>query len=211
MADQATSGAAAPVERARVAANNDVGPLLGVLAQRIAAGDATAEQPLLAQLQRPLRAMLRRHAREADVDDLAQDTLLAVLQTLRRGSLHTPEALIAFVLQTGRNLASNAGRKHVRRRTDTDSEAIEAVLDESSDPLTTLQQDERQRCVQGLLATLPTERDRDLLRRFYLADAERAALQAEYGLSAAQFDRVLYRARQRFGMLVRGCAELDSP
>ena len=41
-------------------------------------------------------------------------------------------------------------------------------------------------------------RDQDLLKRFYLSGDTKGDLCAEYGLTDSHFDRVIFRARQRF-------------
>ena len=56
--------------------------------------------------------------------------------------------------------------------------------------------------VREAMAELRQPRDRQLLRRFYLGEEDKADLCQEYGVTPAHFDRVLYRARQRFGELL---------
>jgi len=55
-------------------------------------------------------ASVRLHGSDA-AQDIAQDTLLAVLEAVRTGRLRDPERLPAFVLGTARNLVNN----HFRR------------------------------------------------------------------------------------------------
>jgi hypothetical protein len=52
--------------------------------------------------------------------------------------------------------------------------------------------------VRRTLEGLSTERDRDVLRRFYLTADDKDCICADLGLTRLQFNRVLYRARERF-------------
>jgi len=56
--------------------------------------------------------------------------------------------------------------------------------------------------VAELLEELPTERDRQLLMRFYLDGTDKQQLCRELGLSPKHFDRVLMRARSRLRTII---------
>ena len=53
-----------------------------------------------------------------------------------------------------------------------------------------------------MLDELPTERDRQLLMRFYLDGTDKQQLCRELGLSPKHFDRVLMRARSRLRTII---------
>ena len=53
-----------------------------------------------------------------------------------------------------------------------------------------------------LLDELPTQRDRQLLIRFYLEGGDKQQLCRELGLSPKHFDRVLMRARSRLRVII---------
>ena len=78
------------------------------LVERIRFGETTAENEFVRRYSNPLRAMMFARTRNHDdAEDLVQDTLLAVLQALRRGALVSSERLDAFVHGTARNVANN--------------------------------------------------------------------------------------------------------
>jgi DNA-directed RNA polymerase specialized sigma24 family protein len=56
--------------------------------------------------------------------------------------------------------------------------------------------------VAELLEELPTERDRQLLMRFYLDGIDKQQLCHDLGLSPKHFDRVLMRARSRLRTII---------
>ena len=57
---------------------------------------------------------------------------------------------------------------------------------------------EEARDIAQTLESLPTERDREVLRRFYLTVEDKDRICDDLGLTRLQFNRVLYRARERF-------------
>jgi RNA polymerase sigma-70 factor (ECF subfamily) len=94
------------------------------LARRIAASlDAAAEAELCRRFAPRIRLYGLKHLRDEErARDLVQSVLLAVLQTLRRGSVEDPERLDRFVLGTCRNLSLKSA--HAERR----AEPTEAAL-----------------------------------------------------------------------------------
>jgi RNA polymerase sigma-70 factor (ECF subfamily) len=57
---------------------------------------------------------------------------------------------------------------------------------------------EQRALVRQIVEELPVERDRELLRRYYLGQESKEVLQVDHGLTSLQFNRVLHRARKRF-------------
>jgi RNA polymerase sigma-70 factor (ECF subfamily) len=53
-----------------------------------------------------------------------------------------------------------------------------------------------------LLAELGTPRDREILTRVYLRDEDKDAICAALGVDATHFNRVLFRAKERFRELL---------
>ena len=86
------------------------------LARRIEQGDSAAETELAGHFHQRVRlfASVRLHGSDA-AQDVAQDTILAVIEALRAGRLHEPFNLPGFVLGTARNLINNHHRKGARR------------------------------------------------------------------------------------------------
>jgi RNA polymerase sigma-70 factor (ECF subfamily) len=52
--------------------------------------------------------------------------------------------------------------------------------------------------VRQVIRELGTERDRDILLRFYIAEEDKERISADFGLTSLQFNRVLHRARERY-------------
>jgi len=174
------------------------------LVRRIGRGDATAEHELVGWYGPRLAFMLRRRTGDpALAEDLRQETLIVVLTRLREEPLDDPGKLSAFLHQTALNLLRGEFRKRDRRQTHTDLEQVvrtsncEALIEDRIDHAAL------SRAVRQLLSQLRQPRDRQILRRFYLTEEPKESIRRSLGVSSAHFDRVLYRARQRFADLLR--------
>lgn len=81
------------------------------LAAGVLAGDPAAEQALATHYRRRIFLMMLARLRDRDAaEELAQDTMLAVLAALRKGQLRQAESLGAFIHGVGRNLVNNYAR-----------------------------------------------------------------------------------------------------
>ena len=63
--------------------------------------------------------------------------------------------------------------------------------------------------VWDIIEELPTERDREVMRRFYLNEEDKASICADLHLSANHFDKVAFRARQRMRVLLSAARRSD--
>jgi RNA polymerase sigma-70 factor, ECF subfamily len=167
------------------------------LVRRIAAGDAAAEGELVQRYSRGLLYLLKRMAPEL-ADDLHQETFRIVLERLRKRELDEPAGLVGFLRGTARNLALAERRKTARRRTDSDDEEVAQAVHPAPSQLSSVLLDEEAETVRRLIRELPTDRDRQLLLRYYVSEEEKERLCTDLGLDSLHFNRVLFRARQRF-------------
>ena len=168
------------------------------LASRIRIGDRQAEAELVARYQRGVTLLLRRSAGDPSLaEDLAQETFRIALEKIRRGDLREPEKLAGFLCSLARNLSIEHFRKASAHRA-SGPPPEDSVRGDEPDPLERLLRAEQARIVRGILSELPTERDRQILLRFYLAEEDKAAICRDLGLTSLHFNRVLFRARERY-------------
>jgi len=166
------------------------------LVRDIASGDKVAEQRLVSQYWHNLFViLLHRSKNRALAEDLCQETFIVVLQKARASKIENPDSIGAFIRQVGINLLIAHYRKEQRRDTETNSE-IEAE-DLSPNLHRILHSQRAIEHVHQLIAELPTERDREVLKHFYIYEHDKAAICNYLDLSAEHFDRVLYRAKDR--------------
>jgi RNA polymerase sigma-70 factor, ECF subfamily len=173
------------------------------LVRRIAAGDAAAEGELVLRYSRGILYLLRRLGAPPELaQDLHQETLRIGLERLRQRGLDEPAGLAGFLRGTARNLVVAERRKNARRRTDADDEELAQAVHPAPSQLSAVLQDEEAETVRRLIGELPTDRDRQLLLRFYVAEEEKGIICSDLGLDSLHFNRVLFRARQRFKELL---------
>jgi len=173
------------------------------LVRRIAAGDASAEEALVLRYSRGILYLLRRLGAPPDLaEDLHQETFRIALERLRRRALDEPAALAGFLRGTARNLIIAERRKTARRRTDMDDEELAQTVHPAPSQLSDVLRDEEAESVRRLIDELATDRDRQVLLRFYVAEEEKESICADLGLDSIHFNRVLFRARQRFKELL---------
>jgi RNA polymerase sigma-70 factor, ECF subfamily len=176
-------------------------PALATLAPRIRAGDRSAEDELVQAFSRGVRVILRHVARDpALVDDLHQETFRVGLERIRAGALRDETQAGAFLAGLARNLAIEHFRK-ARRTVPEDEAGLERTPSPAASASEQLEREEDARRVARVLEALPTERDRAVLRRFYLGQEDKDALCAELGVDRLQFNRIVHRARERFRAL----------
>lgn len=154
--------------------------------------------PWCCGLQSALRQIVQRYGLNfgaATAEDLAQDAALITFRRLGDQPGVAAALIQSFMTRTAHWLAHNLRRKQLGDR----SLAAEEPCTES-----TLDWYARREQVYELaraLRQLRSARDRRLLAAL-AAGASKNELLAEFGLSAAHYDRVLYRARQRLGAVV---------
>jgi RNA polymerase sigma-70 factor, ECF subfamily len=170
-------------------------------------GDRQAESRMLVVLRPGVLAVLRFGAfhRWVDAEDLTQETLQIVVERVRARTIEDPRKVFSFAASTARNLALNAARKALRQQTVVDSELVDELaqnLEMEQSELSDADDRHLAEAVMAMLEELPTERDRQMLTRFYLDGVDKQQLCRELGLSPKHFDRVLMRARTRLRTII---------
>jgi RNA polymerase sigma-70 factor, ECF subfamily len=177
------------------------------LVRRIGQGDRRAEEDLVRRYQRGLAYLLQRRTRDPQLAlDLAQDTFRIAIEKLRRGPIEQVDRVAAYLRGTALNLATAHGRKDARRGTTTDSDAVDAAADQTAGPFDNASSEQVQRIVRKLLDELPVPRDREILVQTYLEDQDKSAICEALGVDSAHYNRVLFRAKQRFRELLTSAA-----
>jgi RNA polymerase sigma-70 factor (ECF subfamily) len=180
------------------------------LIQRILSGDKNAEAELVDRYTRGVSVILRRATSQRwMIEDLVQDTFQLALEKLRRGELRCPEKLSGFICNIARNLAIDGFRRAARHG----KAERELQLDSPAppDPLQQLLATEKASSVRRILNELRSARDREVLYRFYIAEQDKQQICAELGLTSLHFNRVLFRARERYRELYEKALQKQPP
>lgn len=144
-----------------------------------------------------LRALIFRRTGDPQVAaDLLNDAICTALEKYRDGRIGRPEQICGYVFQVAMNHLRNHRRSIVERpERRADVRMLEALVDEDDGEF-----DDDSRMVDQvikLMRSMPSERDRRILVRFYLDEEDKEIICRELGLTPAQFASVLHRARQR--------------
>lgn len=173
------------------------------LADRIGRGDSSAEAELQNRYGSGLLYLLGRRTADRELSlDLCQDTFRIAIQKLRAREIDHPERIAGFLRGIALNLAIAYERKGIRQATTTDTEVVERVADDGSGPFESVSMEQTQKLVRRLLDELPVERDREILIAVYLNDEDKEAVCERLGVGSTHFNRVLYRAKDRFRKLL---------
>ena len=154
-------------------------PDLLSLAARVAAGDRKAENEVVAYFAPRVRAMAVVRTRDTDLArDLTQDTILSVLQAMRKGQIRDGDRLEGFVAGVARNVINNYRRRSLRHPEsplDEDTPAV-AVDDDHDGP-------ERRRLMARALAELSPS-DRQVLLLTLVEGLKPGEIARKLGVSA---------------------------
>jgi RNA polymerase sigma-70 factor (ECF subfamily) len=174
------------------------------LVARIGSGARDAEETMVRRYGAGLLYLLKRRTRDPDLAaDLRQDTFRVAIEKLRVTPLDEPERLAAYLRGVALNLWIAHQRKNTRRATTPDSEAVEEAADpDASGPFDNVSREQVRAAVVGLLAELGTPRDREILKRLYIDDQDKEVICEALGVDSTHFNRVLFRAKQRFRELL---------
>ena len=173
------------------------------LVTRIRRGDESGMEDLYRLFARGIRYYLCRQLGVQELDDKVHDTFLIVVQAIRRGDLREPERLMGFVRTVvRRQVAAHIDQVIHSRRDEMHLDVGVRVVDGRRNPEQNMAFQQKVDFMQEILALL-SERDREILTRFYLYEQSQDEICREMNLTETQFRLLKSRAKQRFGELGR--------
>jgi RNA polymerase sigma-70 factor, ECF subfamily len=156
---------------------------------------------------RMLSPSLRRQVGFQEFDDRMHDIFLLVVEAIRDGKLREPGALPSYIHGVARlSTCSSIG---VRARHQRLSGSLRHWTRERSGnrtPEEELAHKQRIQIMRQLLATL-SDREREVLTRFYLYEQSKEEICAALEITETQFRLTKSRAKQRLGRLQQGEVE----
>jgi len=174
------------------------------LTRRIQAGSRRAETEFAEAYSRALLLMLLNRTQNPDIaKDCCQQALFIALIKLRAGKIVKPTSLSSFLRSTAINVARAHFRKE-RRYTSLNSELFAVSASSGINAEQEIDCETIRLMLNDILDLLTIERDKEILRRFYLRDEEKSIIRRDLEISAAHFDRVIYRAKGRLRRLLDG-------
>lgn len=161
-------------------------------------GDRLGLEELYAMFGRGVRYYLCRHLGPRDLDDRMHDTFLIVVQAIRRDELREPGRLLGFIHTiVRRQVAMHIEREIAERKDGLEADARRfKVEDLRVSPEASAVRADRRRFVRVLMEELD-EREREVIRRFYLEEQLHEQICREMGLTHTQYRLIKSRAKQR--------------
>jgi RNA polymerase sigma-70 factor, ECF subfamily len=171
------------------------------LVMRIQHGEESGMEDLYHLFARGIRFYLCRHLGMQEVDDKVHDTFLIVVQAIRRGDLREPDRLMGFVHTVlRRQVAALIDSKVHGRRDEAHLDVGARVADQRPNPEEITAFEQKVALMQVTLLQL-SDRDREILTRFYLHEETQGKIRQEMHLTEIQFRLIKSRAKARFAAL----------
>jgi RNA polymerase sigma-70 factor (ECF subfamily) len=163
--------------------------------------DAISDQ-FIRQHYTGLHALLQRRIGDAAVAaEMLNEAIATAIVHTREGRVAQPERLAGYVFRVAMNLYRNYRREFDNRaELRAGGDAVQQLpgtntLDDALDIGVV-------RAVRAIVASLPTARDREIVKRFYLDEEDKGEICKSLGLASLHFDKVIFRARQRLRALL---------
>jgi RNA polymerase sigma-70 factor, ECF subfamily len=169
------------------------------LVEQIKAGEDTGMEQLYKLFSRGIRYYLCRQLGPQELEDKVHDTFLIVVNAVKRGDLREPERLMGFVRTVvRRQVAAYIENAVHTRREQADLESGITVADKTQNPEQEAIGKQKMQLMQSALAAL-SQRDREILVRFYLKEQPQEQICREMSLTETQFRLLKSRAKAKFG------------
>ncbi len=169
------------------------------LVERIHSGDESGMEELYQLFGRGIRYYLCRQLGHQELDDKVHDTFVIVVQAIRRGELREPDRLMGFVRTVvRRQVAAYIDDAVHSRRDELNLDLGIRVADRRNNPEQSAAFRQKVELMLEVLSAL-SERDREILTRFYLEEQTQESICREMVLSETQFRLLKSRAKARFG------------
>jgi RNA polymerase sigma-70 factor (ECF subfamily) len=171
----------------------------GILVNQIKVGEETGMEQLYKLFSRGIRYYLCRQLGPQELEDKVHDTFLIVVNAIRRGDLREPERLMGFVRTVvRRQVAAYIEQAVHNRREQADLETGITVADRKQNPEQEAMIRQKAELMESALSAL-SERDREILVRFYLKEQPQEQICREMDLTETQFRLLKSRAKAKFG------------
>jgi len=169
------------------------------LVGRIHRGEESGMEELYRLFGRGIRYYLCRQLGHQELDDKVHDTFVIVVQAIRRGELREPDRLMGFVRTVvRRQVAAYIDDAVHSRRDELNLDLGVRVADRRNNPEQSAAFRQKVEFMLDVLRSL-SERDREILTRFYLDEQSQESICQEMSLSETQFRLLKSRAKARFG------------
>jgi RNA polymerase sigma-70 factor (ECF subfamily) len=168
-----------------------------VLAEGIRENNGVAVQQFYEIFNNGFRYFIKRQLGHADLQDSVHDCVVAVMTAVRRGPVREPERFVGFVNTiVKRHIARKIAEK-MASRVEVEIKSASSLQSPCPSPETQAIATEVRTIARLALDSL-SDRDREILRRFYLLGQTEEQIRRELNLSFHVFKNIKHRARSKF-------------
>jgi RNA polymerase sigma-70 factor (ECF subfamily) len=184
--------------------NNNPNPSnWALLVAQVQAGQDEGMEGLYRLFSRGIRYYLCRQLGPQELEDKVHDTFLIVVNAIKRGDLREPDRLMGFVRTVvRRQVAAYIEQAVHTRRDQADLESGVSVVDRKQNPEQAAILGQKAALMKSVLAAM-SDRDREILKRFYIDEQSQEEICREMELTETQFRLLKSRAKTKFGELGR--------
>lgn len=174
---------------------------LARLVERVRAGDRESILELYEFFRGPLYRYYLKHVGPQDVEDKIHDTYLILLGAIQRGAVRHPERLCGFVRTIMRRTSAAFIRVQVTNRNSAAPDIVyNTIRHGGDDPEVIAARNNGTAIILRALSAL-SERDREVLTRFYIEEQSAEQIREELNLTETQYRLIKSRAKNRFANL----------
>jgi RNA polymerase sigma-70 factor (ECF subfamily) len=171
------------------------------LVDSVRRGEESGLEELYRVFSRGIRFYFCRQLGPQELDDKVHDTFLIVVQAIQRGDLREPARLLGFIRTiVRRQVAAHIDQAVQSRRERIDLDCGLPIADREQDPEQEAIVRQRADLMREVLRAI-SQRDREILTRFYLFEQSQEQICREMRLTETQFRLLKSRAKARFGEL----------
>jgi RNA polymerase sigma-70 factor (ECF subfamily) len=150
-----------------------------------------------------LRLLLTKRTGDYQVAcDLLHEAVYITWEKWCKGQIQRPDQIAGYIFQVAMNLLPN-WRRRVADRPERRASLEQLDRERIGNPSDDFAEEEKIAAkLKDLIQAMRSQRDRTVLVRFYLKEEDKELICKDLQLDARQFDRILYRARQRLRQLL---------
>jgi RNA polymerase sigma-70 factor (ECF subfamily) len=167
------------------------------LEQGIRENNGAAVQQFYDAFNKGFRFFISRQLGLCDLEDSVHDCVLAVITAVRRGDVRQPERFVGFVNTIVKRHIAQKIAERIAGRSEFDIESASPLIFRGPSPEARAIKTEARTIARLALDSL-SNRDRDILRRFYLLDQTEGQIRQELNLSFHVFKNIKHRAKNKF-------------
>lgn len=174
------------------------------LVDQISRNDPGGMEELYRIFSQGVRQHLQRHLGAQDVNDQVHDCFIEVVNAIQAGALRDPRRLMGFLWMVVRFKKTTYIRQIARTREKRphDDAIFNQIADSRETPEQLAESKQRRELMHRVLSEM-SERDREILSRFYLNEESAEQICESTGLTPTQFRLLKSKAKSRLGELAK--------